>query len=140
MTTRLADFIIRLAEDGAARRAFANSPDALLKGLSAEERDAVRSGDDTRVVELCARRTPAVVGKILGGGQEDAPAPVVGKILGGAQEDTPAPIIGKILGGAQEDGPAPIVGKILGGMQEDDVVVAKILGGFDEDAPRAKRA
>jgi hypothetical protein len=110
MSDRIADFIIKLAEDADARVAFRASPKPLLAHLDPSEEAAVLSGDDGQVIALAQRARP-----------------IVGKILGGMDEQPEgAPVVAKILGGMNDE--------------PEDAVVAKILGGFDDEQRQRRRA
>jgi len=103
MSDRLADFVINLAEDDAARAAFEAAPEIQLSAhrFSAEEQAALLSGDDAQIIACAA--TP-VVAKIFTG-VEEAPekAPVVAKIFTGVEEEPDAaPVVAKIFTGVQE--------------------------------------
>jgi hypothetical protein len=113
MHERVADVLIKLAEDGALEN-------VVLDALNDDERAAILSGDDAKVFALFAR--------------ERAAAPAVAKIWTGVDEspaDTPA--VAKIWTGVDEE--APAVAKIWTGVDEDETpAVAKIWTGVDEEA------
>jgi hypothetical protein len=106
MSDRLADFIINLAENDAARAAFEAAPEIQLSAhpFSAEEQAALLSGDDAQVIACAAR---PIVAKIFTGVQESPQrAPVVAKIFTGVEEEPDAaPVVAKIFTGVQERQP-----------------------------------
>ena len=67
MTNRLSTFIIALSEDLALRRAYAEDPEAVMAehGLSAGDRAALRSGDETTICRAITAAPGAVFAKIV---------------------------------------------------------------------------
>jgi hypothetical protein len=97
MHERVADVLIRLAEDGALEN-------VVLDALNDDERAAILSGDDAKVFALFSR--------------ERAAAPAVAKIWTGVDEDTETPAVAKIWTGVDED-ETPAVAKIWTGVDEE---------------------
>jgi len=106
MNEQVADFLIKLAEDSAAREAFRAAPDSMLDsaGLSADERSAILCGDDAEVFALYAPNASPAVAKIWTGVDETpGETPAVAKIWTGVDE-TPGetPAVAKIWTGVDE--------------------------------------
>lgn len=125
MHERVADVLIKLAEDGAIES-------GVLDTLNDNEKAAILSGDDAKVFALFAREravAPAVA-KIWTGVDEEAPT--VAKIWTGVDEGE-SPAIAKIWTGVDE-GETPAVAKIWTGVDEGETpAVAKIWTGVDEE-------